>query len=74
LYLLGAFEESWSEVREGNLRWLGSFLEDASSTRDDERTLLSAILPNLVCTEFAAQEPILRCLSSCSFLGKKEED
>lgn len=72
MYILGAFEESWSEVREGNLRWLGSFLEDVSGTRDDERTLLSAILHNLVCTEFGALEPMLCCLSSCSFLGKKE--
>lgn len=74
LFILGAFEDSWSEVREGNLRWLGGFLEDGSSTRDDERTLLSAALPNLECTEFGALEPMLGCLSSCSFLGKNEAE
>lgn len=71
MYILGAFEESWSEVREGNLRWLGSFLEDAGSTRDDERTELSAILSSLVRTEFGALEPFL-CGLSCSILGKKK--
>lgn len=57
-------------MREGNL---GSFLEDASRAGDDERTLLSEILPNLACAEFGVLEVMLRCLSSCSFLRKEKE-
>lgn len=72
LYTLGVFEHSGSEVRDGSLRWVGIFLEDASSTRDDERILLSVIRPRRVRTELRTLEPILCCLSSCSFLERKQ--